>query len=72
MIEIGRTLISDELVEKKFVCDLNACKGACCVPGIPLAIKMRKEFFQEITDLLIGYLVLISQTSIIIKELFLK
>lgn len=33
MIEIGRTLISDDVVEKKFVCDLNACKGACCVHG---------------------------------------
>jgi hypothetical protein len=33
MIEIGRTLVSDELLEKKFVCDLNACKGACCIHG---------------------------------------
>jgi hypothetical protein len=33
MIEIGKTLISDDVVEKQFVCDLNACKGACCVHG---------------------------------------
>jgi hypothetical protein len=33
MIEIGNTLVSDDLVEKQFVCDLNACKGACCVHG---------------------------------------
>lgn len=33
MIEIGNTLISDDVVEKKFVCDLNACKGACCIHG---------------------------------------
>lgn len=33
MIEIGRTLISDDVVEKRFVCDLNACKGACCIHG---------------------------------------
>jgi hypothetical protein len=33
MIEIGRTLVSDDVVEKQFVCDLNACKGACCVHG---------------------------------------
>lgn len=33
MIEIGKTLISDDVVEKKFVCDLNACKGACCIHG---------------------------------------
>jgi hypothetical protein len=33
MIQIDRTLISDEVFEKKFVCDLSACKGACCVEG---------------------------------------
>jgi hypothetical protein len=33
MIEIDKTLISTELFEKKFVCDLAACKGACCVEG---------------------------------------
>lgn len=33
MIEIRKTLVSDELLEEKFVCDLTACKGACCVLG---------------------------------------
>ena len=33
MIAIKNTLVSENLVEKKFVCDLNACKGACCVQG---------------------------------------
>lgn len=33
MIAIGNTLISEDVIEKKFVCDLNACKGACCVKG---------------------------------------
>jgi len=33
MIAIDKTLISEDLFEKKFVCDLNACKGACCVAG---------------------------------------
>jgi hypothetical protein len=33
MIAIDRTLISEDLFDKKFVCDLNACKGACCVAG---------------------------------------
>jgi hypothetical protein len=33
MIAIDQTLISQDLLEKKFVCDLNACKGACCVAG---------------------------------------
>lgn len=33
MIAIDNTLVSEDLFEKKFVCDLNACKGACCVEG---------------------------------------
>lgn len=33
MIGIENTLVSDEIFERKFVCDLNACKGACCVEG---------------------------------------
>ncbi len=33
MIAIDNTLISEDILEKKFVCDLSACKGACCVAG---------------------------------------
>ncbi len=33
MISIDKTLISEDVLEKRFVCDLNACKGACCVAG---------------------------------------
>ena len=33
MIEHRNTLISEDIFEKRFVCDLNACKGACCVAG---------------------------------------
>lgn len=33
MIQLEKTLISDDVFEKKFVCDLSACKGACCVEG---------------------------------------
>ncbi len=33
MISIEDTLISDDILEKKFVCDLQACKGACCIEG---------------------------------------
>ena len=33
MIEIGNTLVSVDLFDEKFVCDLAACKGACCVEG---------------------------------------
>ena len=33
MIVIGSTLVSEDIFELKFVCDLQACKGACCVDG---------------------------------------
>ena len=33
MVEIEDKIISDELFEKKFVCDLQKCKGGCCVQG---------------------------------------
>lgn len=33
MIQIGETLVSTDLVDSHFVCDLSKCKGACCVEG---------------------------------------
>jgi Protein of unknown function (DUF3109) len=33
IIEVDNKLISTELFDRKFVCDLNACKGACCIEG---------------------------------------
>ncbi len=33
MIEYGKTIISDDIKEKHFVCNLSKCKGACCVEG---------------------------------------
>ena len=33
MIQIDDKIISFEIFENKFTCDLNACKGACCVEG---------------------------------------
>ena len=33
LIEIDDKIISTEIFSKKFVCDLNACKGACCIEG---------------------------------------
>jgi hypothetical protein len=33
VIAIDKVLISDEIVEEQFVCDLNKCKGGCCEDG---------------------------------------
>ena len=33
MILVGSKLLSEDTFDKHFACDLNACKGACCVEG---------------------------------------
>jgi hypothetical protein len=33
VIAIGNVLVSDEIVQEQFVCDLNKCKGGCCEDG---------------------------------------
>ncbi len=33
MFQIGKTLVSEELFSEQFHCNLEACKGACCVEG---------------------------------------
>ena len=33
MIEIDNTIVSLDVIEKKFFCDIGKCKGYCCVHG---------------------------------------
>jgi hypothetical protein len=33
MIQIGKTLVSEEIIDTDFVCNLNTCKGQCCIDG---------------------------------------
>lgn len=47
MIEVGKTLVSDDVIEEQFVCDLTKCKGACCVEG-DLGAPLLKEELPEI------------------------
>ena len=51
MIQIQDTLISDDLFEVHFVCDLCKCKGQCCVDGESGAPITREEF-TEINEIL--------------------
>lgn len=43
MIVIDNILISEDVVEKKFVCDLGKCKGGCCEDGDAGAPLEKKE-----------------------------
>ena len=58
MLAIDNVLVSDELVKEQFVCDLHACKGACCVDGdagAPLDTKELKNI-NEVIDAVLPYL----------------
>ena len=33
MIQIGDVVVSLDVFQEKFLCDLGACKGACCIEG---------------------------------------
>jgi hypothetical protein len=54
IVDIDDKLISTELFERKFVCDLTKCKGACCVEGdagAPLAmdeIDILEEIYEDV------------------------
>jgi len=56
MIQIQNTLVSLDLVERYFCCDLDVCKGACCLEGdsgAPLApgeADIIREILPEIWD----------------------
>ena len=33
MFQLGKTIISEDIIKKDFLCNLSACKGACCIDG---------------------------------------
>lgn len=33
MLQIGEAIVSLDVLEKRFCCDLQACRGACCIEG---------------------------------------
>lgn len=33
MFQLGKTIVSEDVIEKDFLCNLSACKGACCIDG---------------------------------------
>lgn len=53
MIEIEGKIVSSQIFDRKFVCNLKACKGICCVEGdsgAPLddeEIKLMSIVFEE-------------------------
>lgn len=58
MLAIQNTLVSLDLLERYFVCDLNACKGACCVKGDAGAPLTDEEIdlLENIVDDILPYM----------------
>lgn len=58
MIAIDNVLISDQVIEEHFVCDLVKCKGGCCVDGdagAPLEnneLKELKSVYNKVSSYL--------------------
>lgn len=58
MFQLGKTIVSEEIIKKDFVCNLSACKGACCVDGdagAPLDLeetKILEEIYPKVKPFL--------------------
>lgn len=58
MFQLGKTIVSEDILEKEFVCNLSACHGACCVDGdagAPLTedeTKILEEIYPKVKPLL--------------------
>lgn len=54
MLIIQEVLVSDAVVEEQFICNLSACKGACCIEGdsgAPLEkeeLQILEEIYEEV------------------------
>jgi hypothetical protein len=45
MFQLGKTIVSEEILQRDFVCNLSACKGSCCIDGdagAPLSVEETK------------------------------
>ena len=53
MLIVGNVLVSEELIDKCFCCDLEQCKGECCVAGdlgapvAPDEVAELEEYFPD-------------------------
>jgi len=58
MFQIGKTIVSEDLIEKDFVCNLSACKGECCIAGeagAPLEeeeVQILKQIYEDVKPFL--------------------
>ena len=63
MMHIDNVLLSDEIVEEQFVCDLIKCKGGCCVDG-DAGAPLEKNELQELNEACPSVLPYLSNESV--------
>jgi len=54
MLVLDNIIVSEEIFEKEFVCNLSKCKGECCVAGDSGA-PLKKEELQELETEYLNY-----------------
>ncbi|MEO5787455.1 MAG: DUF3109 family protein [Gelidibacter sp.] len=58
MFQLGKTIVSEDIIKKDFVCNLSACKGACCIDGdagAPLELaetKIMEDIYDKVKPFL--------------------
>ena len=52
IIPVEDVLVSQEIFEVQFACDLKKCKGACCTLKSDLGAPLKKEEVEKITGIL--------------------
>jgi hypothetical protein len=58
MFQLKNTIVSEDIIEKDFVCNLNACKGECCIAGeagAPLEedeVKIMDDIYEDVKPFL--------------------
>ena len=50
MFQLGKTIVSEDILGKDFTCNLSACKGACCIEG-DAGAPLTKEEADMLTEL---------------------
>lgn len=50
MFQLGKTIVSEDILEKEFVCNLQKCRGTCCIDG-EAGAPLEEEELQILLDI---------------------
>ena len=66
ILQVGNVLVSPDIITEKFCCDLDACKGICCVEGDAGAPVSMEEIaaIEDVVDTVWGDLSASAQSVI--------